>query len=274
MQLSTEAVARFQQRIWNYYHEYGRPFPWRDTNDPYKILVSELMLQQTQTERVLKKYQPFLERFPGYAELAEAPLADVLSLWQGLGYNRRALGLKRIAELVKSKHNGVLPDDPDILLSFPMIGPATAGSLQAFIFNKPVAFIETNIRRVILYYFFDSKDGVQDSEVLDMVTQVLDASDPRQWYYALMDYGVYLKYAIVNPNRRSAHYRRQAPFENSNRQIRGALLRLINQKGPLPKDVIYGEMSSFEEDRVFNCLSDLEREGFIAGENGTYRIGP
>lgn len=273
MQLSKEAVARFQQRIWNYYHEYGRPFPWRDTNDPYKILVSELMLQQTQTERVLKKYQPFLERFPGYAELAEAPLADVLSLWQGLGYNRRALGLKRIAELVYHNYDGKIPDDPDILLSFPMIGPATAGSLQAFVFNKPVAFIETNIRRVILYYFFDSKDGVQDSEVLDIVTQVLDAADPRQWYYALMDYGVYLKYAVINPNRRSAHYRRQAPFENSNRQIRGALLRLINRKGPLPKDVIYGEMSSFTEERVLNCLSDLEREGFIAGENGTYRIG-
>src|SRR6056297_3206775 len=175
MQLSKEAIARFQKGIWNYYNEYGRPFPWRDTNDPYQILVSELMLQQTQTERVLKKYQPFLERFPGYAELAEAPLADVLSLWQGLGYNRRALGLKRIAELVKSKHADILPADPDILLSFPMIGPATAGSLQAFIFNKPVAFIETNIRRVILYCFFDSKDGVQDSEVLDMVTQVLDA---------------------------------------------------------------------------------------------------
>jgi A/G-specific adenine glycosylase len=129
MQLSTEAVVRFQQHIWNYYHKYGRPFPWRDTNDPYKILVSELMLQQTQTERVLKKYQPFLERFPGYAELATAALAEVLSLWQGLGYNRR----------------------------------------------------------VMLYHFFDSKDGVHDSEVLDVVTQVLDASDPRQWYYALMD---------------------------------------------------------------------------------------
>ncbi|HKK66429.1 MAG TPA: A/G-specific adenine glycosylase [Clostridia bacterium] len=273
MKLSTQAVVRFQQRIWNYYHEYGRPFPWRDTKDPYQILVSELMLQQTQTERVLKKYQPFLERFPGYAELATAPLAEVLSLWQGLGYNRRALGLKRIAELVHYNHADILPDDPDILLSFPMIGPATAGSLQAFIFNKPVAFIETNIRRVILYCFFDSKEGVHDSEVLDVATQVLNASDPRQWYYALMDYGVYLKYAVINPNRRSAHYRRQAPFENSNRQIRGALLRVINKKGPLSTDVICGEMSSFEEERVLKCLSDLTKEGFLAAENETYRIG-
>ncbi|MFO7730466.1 MAG: A/G-specific adenine glycosylase [Spirochaetia bacterium] len=273
MQLSIQAVARFQQRIWNYYHEYGRPFPWRDTNDPYEILVSELMLQQTQTERVIKKYQPFLERFPGYADLSSAPLADVLSLWQGLGYNRRALGLKRIAELVHHNYSDILPDEPDILLSFPMIGPATAGSLQAFIFNKPVAFIETNIRRVILYHFFDSKEGVHDSEVLAVVNQVLDASDPRQWYYALMDYGVYLKYAVINPNRRSAHYRRQAPFENSNRQIRGALLRLINHQGPLSKDDICREMSTFEDERVLNCLSDLEREGFIAAEDETYRIG-
>lgn len=272
MQLSTEAVVRFQQLIWNYYHEYGRSFPWRDTRDPYRILVSELMLQQTQTERVLKKYQLFLDRFPGYSALATAPLAEVLRLWQGLGYNRRALGLKRIAELVHYNHAGILPDDPDTLISFPMIGPATAGSLQAFIFNKPVAFIETNIRRVILYHFFDSKDGVHDSGVLDVVSQVLDASDPRQWYYALMDYGVYLKYAVINPNRRSAHYRRQAPFENSNRQIRGALLRLINLKGPLSTDAICGEMGSFEDERVLKCLSELAREGFIAAENETYRI--
>lgn len=272
MKLLNTRIQRFQQRIWEYFREYGRPFPWRDTDDPYEILVSELMLQQTQTERVLKKYQPFLDRFPNYRALAEAPLSAVLTLWQGLGYNRRALGLKKIAETVHSQYGDCLPSDEDTLLRLPMIGPATAGSLQSFIFQKPVAFIETNIRRVILFFFFENEEQVQDSEVLNVVEQVVDTDDPRHWYYALMDYGVYLKFAVPNPNRRSAHYRRQAPFENSNRQIRGAVLRLITAEGPLRKADVLQQLNGFENDRISRCLVELEREGFIAAEKETYRI--
>ncbi len=273
MNITPDTVYNFRTRIWNYYREYGRLFPWRDTDDPYEILVSELMLQQTQTERVLKKYGPFLDRFPDYAALAHAELGEVLALWQGLGYNRRALGLKRIAELVHTSYSDTLPDDPEILQSFPMIGVATAGSLQAFVFQKPVSFIETNIRRVILHHFFAEEECVRDTRIMEVVSQVLDTSNPRHWYYALMDYGVYLKYAIPNPNRRSAHYRRQSPFENSNRQIRGALLRVMNGAGPLTKGEICVKMDSFEDERVLSCLAELEREGFIAAENETYRIG-
>lgn len=272
MKLSSKRISRFQNRIWEYYREYGRSFPWRDTDRPYEILVSELMLQQTQTERVLTKYQPFLDSFPTFKALAEAPLSEVLRLWQGLGYNRRALGLKSIAELVHREYGGGLPDDPETLLTFPMIGPATAGSLQAFIFRKPVVFIETNIRRVILFFFFADQDQVTDSEVLDVVEQLLDKQNPRHWYYALMDYGVYLKYAVPNPNRRSAHYRRQAPFENSNRQIRGSLLRLITAEGPLSGPELAKAMGNFETERIARCLHALEREGFIVAENERYQI--
>lgn len=229
-------------------------------------------MQQTQTERVLKKYQPFLNRFPTFEALADAQLSEVLQLWQGLGYNRRALGLKKIAELVHRKYNDNLPDDPETLITFPMIGSATAGSLQAFVFNKPVAFIETNIRRVILFFFFENEQKVKDNEVLNVVDQVLDTQDPRHWYYALMDYGVYLKYAVPNPNRRSAHYRRQAPFENSNRQIRGSLLRMITADGPLTGPDLKNALNKFDNDRIERCLQELEREGFIAAENETYRI--
>ncbi|MFW6361446.1 MAG: A/G-specific adenine glycosylase [Spirochaetota bacterium] len=272
MNISQTRINRFQQRIWNYYRENGRPFPWRDTDNPYEILVSELMLQQTQTERVLKKYQPFLDRFPAFEALAQAPLSEVLQLWQGLGYNRRALGLKRIAELVHTEYGGELPDDPETLISFPMIGPATAGSLQAFIFNRPAAFIETNIRRVVLYFFFESEEKVKDGDVLSVVERVLDRSAPRHWYYALMDYGVYLKYSVPNPNRRSAHYRRQAPFENSNRQIRGALLRLITAEGPLTKAQLTRALNEYDYKRVDSCLNELECEGFIAADKAVYRI--
>ncbi len=272
MKLLPTQINRFQQRIWDYYREYGRPFPWRDTDNPYEILVSELMLQQTQTERVLKKYQPFLDRFPTFEALSQAPLSQVLQLWQGLGYNRRALGLKRIAELVHTEYGGKLPDDPETLISFPMIGPATAGSLQAFIFGKPAAFIETNIRRVVLYFFFENEEKVKDGDVLSVVEQVLDYRDPRHWYYALMDYGVYLKYSVPNPNRRSAHYHRQAPFENSNRQIRGALLRLITAEGPLTKAQLTRALNEYDYKRVDSCLIELEREGFIAADKAVYRI--
>jgi A/G-specific adenine glycosylase len=272
MKLSEPRIHRFQQRMWKYFREYGRPFPWRDTDDQYEILVSELMLQQTQTERVLKKYQPFLNRFPHYQALADAPLRDVLKLWQGLGYNRRALGLKKIAETVHGRYNDRLPDNQETLLSLPMIGPATAGSLQAFIFQKPVAFIETNIRRVILFFFFENEEHIKDGEVLSVVEQVVDTGDPRRWYYALMDYGVYLKYAVPNPNQRSAHYRRQPPFENSNRQIRGAVLRLITAEGPLRKAKVLQKLSSFENERISRCMLELEKEGFIAAEEEYYRI--
>jgi len=230
------------------------------------------MLQQTQTERVIKKYQPFLDRFPTFKSLAEAPLGEVLQLWQGLGYNRRALGLKKTAEFVHREFDDSLPDDPETLITFPMIGPGTVGSLQAFVFRKPVAFIETNIRRVILFFFFQDEEYVKDAEVLRVVEQVLDTQDPRHWYYALMDYGVHLKYAVPNPNRRSAHYRTQAPFENSNRQIRGALLRLITAEGPLSKQKLCGELDRFEDERITLCLEELEREGFIPAESESYRI--
>lgn len=265
-------IREFRKKIWDYYRRYGRPFPWRETDDPYSILVSELMLQQTQTERVMKKYGPFLEEFPDWAALAGAPLSRVLQMWSGLGYNRRALGLKGIAEIVHRERAGELPDDPDFLISLPMVGPATVGSLQAFIFNRPVAFIETNIRRVIIHHFFSDSEGVHDREVLEYVGFVLDEADPRHWYYALMDYGVYLKYAITNPNRKSLHYRRQSPFENSKRQIRGRLITLLTEKGPLPEDYIHELLSGFEKKRVAGCLKELAGEGFLTAERGYYGI--
>jgi len=270
--LEQNAVEDFRKKIWDYYRNYRRPFPWRDTDDPYGILVSELMLQQTQTERVVKKYEPFLSDFPTWAALSDAPLSGVLRRWSGLGYNRRALGLKRIAEIIHREHDDALPDDPEFLISLPMVGPATAGSLQAFIFNKPVVFLETNIRRVLIHHFFSDRDGIRDREVLSCAEQVLDHENPRHWYYALMDYGVYLKYAVINPNRKSAHYRRQSPFENSNRQIRGRLIALLTEKGPLSRQGIYSMLPGFEMGRIDSCLEQLSGEGFLVAERDSYGI--
>lgn len=269
---SKTVILGFREKVWQYYREYGRLFPWRETDDPYSIFVSELMLQQTQTGRVLKKYEPFLQEFGSFGELAEAPLSRVLQMWSGLGYNRRALGLKQSSEIIHNRYQDRLPSDRHELIQLPMIGPATAGSLQAFVYNKPSVFIETNIRRVILHHFFPQREEVRDNEILSFVTAVLDEDDPRHWYYALMDYGVYLKNAVPNPNRRSAHYQRQPPFQNSNRQIRGKLVSLLARNSGMSLEEIHTRLEHFEISRIEGCLRRLEEEGFIAAEDELYRI--
>ncbi len=229
---SRPTTREFQRIILVHYAEHGRDLPWRHTRDPYAILVSEVMLQQTQTERVIPKYEQWLDRFPNISELAQASLADVLQLWQGLGYNRRAKALKDIAEMVMSRYGGAIPDSRDTLMAFPGIGHYTASAICTFAFDQPLIFIETNIRRVFIHFYFPNSVGgdgherkVHDRELLPLVERTLNRKDPRTWYYALMDYGAMLKGKVENPNRRSAHYSRQSRFEGSDRQIRGIILR-------------------------------------------------
>jgi len=269
--LSDAVLDRFREIIGTYYRRNGRQFPWRQTSDPYSILVSELMLQQTQTERVGPKYAAFLETFPTFDCLAEAGLREVLSLWQGLGYNRRARYLHECARQVVERYGGELPRDPALLVELPGIGPGTAGAVAAFAYQVPTVFIETNIRRVYLHFFFPDRDRVHDRELLPIIERTLDTRNPREWYYALMDYGVYLRSLFSNPNRRSVHYTRQSRFENSNRQVRGAVIREL-----LSGDATAAELAlrtSQDEKRVRQVLNELSEEGMIAAEDGVnYRI--
>ena len=207
--------------------------PWRETRDPYRILVSEIMLQQTQVDRVRGKYEAFLSAFPDVAALASAPLDRVLAAWQGLGYNRRAVALHRSARILRSEHHCLIPNDTAALVALPGIGAATAGSIRAFAFNEPVVFIETNIRRVFIHEFFPGREAVADDELLPFVAAALVRRSPRDWYYALMDYGTALARQVPNPNRRSRTYTRQSRFEGSDRQLRGAILRVLVGGGAL-----------------------------------------
>lgn len=225
--VTAAAAQRFRRHLYRFFQDQGRQMPWRATTDPYRILVSEIMLQQTQVERVALKYGPFIQAFPDVWSLARAPLRDIMGAWQGLGYNRRALALQRIARRLVAEFDGRLPAEVETLRTFPGIGEATAGALAAFAFNQPVVFIETNIRRVFLHCFFPGQSGVRDREILPLVDQTLDRLQPRPWYYALMDYGATLKRTAPNPNRRSAHHQRQPPFADSDRQIRGLILRTL-----------------------------------------------
>jgi len=210
-----------------------RDLPWRRTHDPYKILVSEIMLQQTQVERVVPFYTRFIRQFPTPQKLARAPLSKVLKAWQGLGYNRRAVYLRRCAELLSKKSSEHLPG----------VGPYTAAAVEAFAFNKPTVFIETNIRTVFLHYCFHSQIlknmRISDKEILPLVEQALKKSKlpPREFYARLMDLGTLLKKQGVKLNSKSAYYIKQSKFEGSRRQKRAARLRALLASGASDREL-------------------------------------
>jgi A/G-specific adenine glycosylase len=262
----------FRRTIYDYYADQGRVLPWRLTDDPYRIMVSEVMLQQTQVERVSGKYEQFLERFPDFPSLATAPLDAVLTVWQGLGYNRRALFLKEAAVRVADDFGGVLPRSVGTLATLPGIGSATASAIVTFAFNRPVAFIETNVRTVFIHFFFQGREKVSDREIMPVVERSLDRDDPRNWYYALMDYGTMLKKQGEKGHRRSTAYRRQSRFDGSDRQVRGKILRLLVSGNSLSGLEICESIDAPEE-QVLKNLLDLRREGFLRESGQKYTLG-
>jgi A/G-specific adenine glycosylase len=269
--LTPTRVRAFQKRIYAYYDTHGRDLPWRKTRDPYRIIVSEIMLQQTQVDRVIDKYQVFISTYPDFPALAKGRLKKLLSVWQGLGYNRRALAFRKLAIRIMDDYSGKLPSDPDILIGLPGIGKYTVGAVMAFAFNKPVVFMDTNIRRVFIHEFFQDRRNIHDEEIFPFVERTLDVRNPRKWFNALMDYGAMLKKEQGNPNKRSAHYTRQSPFENSNRQVRGRILKVLLNEPPLSASQIVIK-TGMDAERVKKNLDQMEKEGFIKKKKRTYLI--
>ncbi len=272
MKLSKHTVSLFQKKIWDFYKNQGRSFAWRNVSDPYRVLISELMLQQTQTHRVIHKFEEWMQAFPTFAALAQATLHEVLLVWQGLGYNRRGKYLHEISKKVVVEFDGTLPVDQEVLMTFPGIGQATAASISAFAFNTPTVFIETNIRTVFLYTFFQKKDRVHDREILPLVAQTVDRFNPREWYYALMDYGVMLKRELKISNRSSAHYAKQSRFEGSDRQIRGQIIRLLTRRGMIRFDDLI-DLLACDNRKAQRIIANLSNEGLIGFNNGDVSIG-
>jgi A/G-specific adenine glycosylase len=256
---------QFKAIIYDYYAQNKRYFGWRTDIDAYRVVVSEIMLQQTQTHRVEKKFDSFIAAFPDFKTLARTPLRDVLAQWQGLGYNRRALALQKSAQKVVDDFGGRLPDDPETLATFPGIGPATAASICAFAFNKPTIFIETNIRAVFIHFFFQGREKVTDKEIFPLVEKMVDKKNPREWYYALMDYGVMLKKNMPNPSRRSAHHMQQTKFEGSERQIRGMIVKMLTIHQHLSYEQLI-ELVGKEPQRIKKNLNALCAEGLVKKE--------
>ena len=266
-------VAEFQSMILDFYRQEGRSFPWRETRDPYAILVSELMLQQTQTERVVPKYQAWLEAFPTAADLAAAPFPQVLAAWSGLGYNRRAGYLQSACRQVVQELGGVFPSTAKELQRLKGVGAYTAGAVAAFAFNRPEVFIETNIRSVYLFFFYPDQEKVSDAQLMPLIQATVYHQDPRRWYYALMDYGAALKKSTANPNRQSRHYSRQSRFEGSLRQARGAIVRQLSLGGNRPQaleDLAAG--AGIDLYRMQGAAESLVSEGMIMQRGNLYCI--
>ena len=252
-----------------------RELPWRNIDDPYAVLVSEVMLQQTQVSRVLKHWERFMTLFPTTDALAAADTAFVLEQWQGLGYNRRALALKRTAEICSEQYAGALPRASEKLVKLPGIGQATAAGVVAFAYNEPSIYIETNVRTVFIHELFPDAESVTDRELLPLVEATCPADRPRAWYYALLDWGAYLKQTTVNPSRRSAHYTRQSSFEGSRRQKRAEMLRWVLAEPGMAPDDLLERIDSFEREagrggidrsEFESILADMISEGFFRRE--------
>lgn len=271
--MTPDLVRDFQDEVMEFYAAKGRhDMAWRHTADPYQIVVSEVMLQQTQVSRVAVKYPLFIETFPDFAALAAAPRAVLLAVWQGMGYNRRALNLQKLAQEITGKFCGVLPKDPCLLAELAGIGPTTSCSIAAFAFNRPVVFIETNIRRVFIHYFFSDTAVVDDRDLLPLISACLLPGNSREWYWALMDLGTSLKSAVQNPNRRSRQYVKQSAFAGSDRQIRGLALKLLLE-GSSADPAELAKTIGTDPNRVTGIFENMRREGFFELDtNGEYRL--
>ena len=265
-------VRSFRKTVWDFYKKHGRhDLPWRKTTDPYKILVSEVMLQQTQVERVRGYYEAWLKKFPNVKALAAAPLADVLTMWQGLGYNRRAKMLHDAAKTVARDHKGKMPTDPELLVQLPGVGPYTARAVAAFSANADVVFIETNLRTVVLHHFFPRKKSVSDAEILAVLAEAFPKGRAREWYAALMDYGSYLKRSGVKTNARSKEYTKQAAFAGSGRQARGAILKEL-AKGDASQRRLSGLLGDDRAGQMGEQLKKLLAEGMIRKRGSAYAL--
>lgn len=266
-----DSDRRFVETILEHYRTNGRhDLPWRQPEldgsfDPYKILVSELMLQQTQVARVIPKYEAFLRDFPSAQSLANAELGDVLRAWQGLGYNRRAKYLWQAARMVTAI--GTFPDSVQQLVTLPGVGVNTAGAVLAYAFNRPVLFVETNIRTVYIHHFTRDGEIVSDDFIRDQLKQTLDYEHPREFFWALMDYGAWLKTQVRN-TAQSNHYVRQPKFQGSRRQIRGHILRLLSERHRTEEEL----QKFITDERLQSVLQDLRKEGLVRYSRKTYSL--
>lgn len=264
---------QFVNTVKAFYKSQGRhDLAWRKNTDPYYIMVSEVMLQQTQVVRVREKFAAFIAAFPTVSSLARATLSEVLALWVGLGYNRRARFLLEMAKTIVDQYDGEFPKEKHLLQLLPGVGIYTASAVATFAYNQPHVFIETNIRTVYLHHFFSrATDTVSDAALIPIIARTLDNKNPRAWYWALMDYGSYLKGIGNTTHRNSKTYKKQSTFKGSVREVRGAIIKTLVAKGAQSeKSIILS--TEFEKARVVLALDQLLKERVIQKQKSMYKI--
>lgn len=281
--LRPQFAADLQGRLLRWYQRHGRDLPWRRTRDPYAIAVSEVMLQQTQVDRVIPKYRLWLRRFPTWSVLARAPLRRVLQTWSGLGYNNRAVRLRRLATIVVRDFNARLPDERASLEQLPGIGRYTAGAIAAFAFTQPAAVVDTNIRRVLTRLFFGDKH-VAETRIEKIAEKVIPATQADQWNHGLMDLGALVciarrprcevcplktrcrAYPAILNRPVSKHQPTAVPFEQSDRYVRGRITALIAQRGSMLRTRLFDHLKAgrgITQRRFQRIVKGLVRDGLI-----------
>lgn len=262
-------TADFQDMLWQKARELYRDMPWRRDTRPYYVLVSEIMLQQTQVERVIPKFEAFVTAFPDVSALARAPLAEVLQLWSGLGYNRRAKFLHEAAKKIITEYSGEFPSTREELLSLPGVGQNTAGAIMAYAYNQPVVFIETNVRTVYFYHFFEGEESITDQQLREIVEVTVDHEHPREWYWALMDYGSYLKHQGGAQNNKSRHYKKQTALKGSIREVRGQIIKELTARDLTEIEL---RLNVKADERFEGALSGLLRDGLVSKTKGRLHL--
>ena len=275
--LSKKETTEFGKVLRNFYKKHGREdLPWRKPLTPYRVVVSEIMLQQTQVSRVEAYFKAWIKKWPNFQALARAPLKDILVAWQGLGYNRRAKFLHDLAKVVTEEYAGKLPADEQVLKTLPGIGPYTAGAVMAFVHNQPTVILETNIRTVLVHHFFQGKKTkVSEKELLSVQRQIVEAlpwakKSPGEFYWAMMDYGVYLKKHVGNLNKQTRAYQKQSKFSGSHRESRARVLRAVLD-GKASLSGITKKLG-LEKQKVDQILKELVREKLIVKKSRHYEI--
>jgi A/G-specific adenine glycosylase len=261
----------FKKTVWDYYRSHFRSMPWRSDTNPYYVMVSELMLQQTQVQRVLVKFDEFIQRFPTIDDLAKATLSEVLETWIGLGYNRRAKFLKQSADIIVNDLQGQFPKTLVDWIKLPGFGKNTASAVLVYSQNEPLLFIETNIRTVFIHHFFGDELSVHDTDIEALVRATVDTENPREWYWALMDYGTFLKKEHGNLSRKSSSYATQSKFEGSFRQKRAKVLKEIVNRKVVSFDELL-QFTNYSSEILTTAIEKLVEEKFIAGERGQYWV--
>lgn len=259
----------FQRLLAQKGEELYRTMPWREDTRPYYVLVSELMLQQTQVPRVVPKFEAFIGAFPNETALAKATLADVITLWQGLGYNRRAKFLHEAAKMIVNEYAGIFPSTEADILRLPGVGKNTAGAILAYAFNTPAIYVETNVRTVYIHHFFADNFAVHDKQIIEQLEATIDKNNPRLFYQNLMDYGTWLKSQGVRNISQSRHYRKQSPLKGSIREVRGQIIKLLSASN-------YGEQELrdiLKADHRFDAALDgLVKDKLVSYSGGTVHL--